>query len=156
MLVPGEVDRVGDLGVAYRQGFGGAVAQDAEGDRGHERRLERVAEGMGRVRFDRHDLASLKRALHVVPAVRLDDDDLRIRAGQRDSARQPASAARNDDPRWRTVQLLEDLEADRALPGNNVRIIEARNYGGTAFLGQLRGDRLAALGPAIVEDDLRA
>ena len=109
-----------------------------------------------RVRGHRHDLAQLERARHVVPALGLDDDDLRIRNGQRDSRRKPAAAARDHDPRRRPAELLDDLEPGRALPGDDRRIVEARHHRRAGLVGDPRGDRLAALGAPVVEDDLRA
>ena len=80
----------------------------------------------------------------------------RIRHCQRDSRRKPAAAARDDDPRRRAAELLDDLEAGGPLPGDDRRIVEARHHGRARFVGDPRGDRLPALRPPIVEDDLGA
>ena len=64
-----------------------------------------------------------------------------------------AAAARDDDPRRRAGQLLEDFEARRSLPGDDRRIVEARHHGGAGLVGDPRGDGFAALGPPVVEDD---
>ena len=52
--------------------------------------------------------------------------------------------------------LLQDFEPRGPLPGDDCRIVEARNDGRPGFVGDFRGDRLAALGPPVVEDDLGA
>ena len=53
-------------------------------------------------------------------------------------------------------QLLEDFEPGRALPGDDVRIVEAGHDHRALLGGDPGGNFLAALGTAIVEDDLGA
>ena len=63
-------------------------------------------------------------------------DDLRIGHGKGDSRGKPAAAARNDDPRRRPAELLDDFEARSPLSGNDRRIVEARHHGRTGFRRQ--------------------
>ena len=78
--------------------------------------------------------------------------------GQRNARGQSAAAAGDDDPAAGGAgsELLDDLEARRALPGDDRRIVEARHDGRAVLGGDPRGDRLAAFGAPVVEDDLGA
>ena len=49
-----------------------------------------------------------------------------------------------------------ELERERALPRDDVRVIERRHERGAALLGDLRRDRLAVLALAVVQHDLGA
>ena len=123
-------------------------------------RLDRVAKRRRRIRADRHDLAQLERAAHVVPALGLDRNDFGVGTGQRDARRKPAAAAIDQDPRRRRrsslVQLVEDFQPDRPLPGDDVRIVVAGHDDRALLDGNAGGDFLAALGLAIEEDDFGA
>ena len=134
-----------------------ALAQDAEGDRRHARGLERVAEG---VAARRARPARSRRARASAPC------RPSLRARRRRSPRPGTASAMPEasppPPHGMTIraggaaELLDDLEPDRALPGDDRRIVEARHHGRAGLVGDPRGDLLAALGPAVVEDDLGA
>ena len=89
---------------------------------------ERRAEPVGdRLRLDRHDLAPLDGQRHRVGALGLDADDAGARPPcldrGRDAADEPAAAdADHDDVDVRHV--VDDLETDRAVAGDDRRVVE--------------------------------
>ncbi len=71
-------------------------------------------------------------------------------------AGEAAAAAGDDHHRRRGAELLPDLDSDAALPLDHVDVVERGHEGRAALGGQPSADRLAALGGAVVEDDLGA
>ena len=160
MLLERPANRRAYFLIADRHDFHFALAQNVEGDRRHPRGLQRVAQGRRGIDRDRDDRACRQRPRHIVPALGLGAEDKRVGTGQRDSRSEPAPADRNRDQwRWRCAglgQLIEDFEADRALSRDDVPIVEARHQCRAGPGREPRGNRLAILGAAVVEDDLRA
>ena len=58
--LPRETDGLGSLGVSDRQGLCPPFAQYGERNRRYARRLQRIAERIGRIGFDGYDLAELE------------------------------------------------------------------------------------------------
>jgi len=56
--------------------------------------------------------------------------------------------------RARRRKLVEDLEPDTALAGDDPDIVETRHHGRAVCRGELRGNCRAVFAPAVVEDDL--
>jgi hypothetical protein len=82
----------------------------------------------------------------------------RSRLGQASAIPPPARrrrTGRRSARRLRLAELLEDLEPDRALPGDDVRIVEARHHGCARSRASARRSP-RGFGPAVVEDDLGA
>ena len=61
-----------------------------------------------------------------------------------DATRQPAAADRHERPAPIVGQVLDDLEADRALTGDDPVVVEGRDDRETTFGGERLGPRLAA------------
>jgi hypothetical protein len=108
-------------------------------------------------------LAGLERTAVVVVALRLDHGQAGPRRQglqrQRDAGQQAAPAGAAVDGVERRVQragLLRQLHPDRALAGDDVEVVEGRDQHRAALARDLGSDRLAALGPAVVEAHLAA
>ena len=91
--------------------------------------------------------------------LRLDADHPRARAQRpdrdRDAARQPAAADRDEDRRD-VRQVLGDLQPDRALAGDDPVVVERRDDRQAALGGDPLGDALALLARRPDDDDLGA
>ena len=84
-------------------------------------------------------------------------DDPRSRAAR--ARFRPTARRRRRGPapcRARAPSCSRDLDADAPLPLDDVDIVERGDQGRPALLGEAGGDLLAALGGAVVEDDLGA
>ena len=72
-------------------------------------------------------LAGLKRAVHGIGVLGLDADDFHSRAHllhiRGDATDESAATDRHEDGIQRVGMLLEDFEADGALPGNHLRVV---------------------------------
>ena len=96
--------------------------------------------------------AARERAGVIVEARRLGGVELRLRRarldGERDAGGEPAAGGVDEhdvgrEPERR--QILDDLAAGRALPGDHQRIVVGRHQHGAALLGDAARDRLAVL-----------
>ena len=91
--------------------------------------------------------------------LRLDADDPRVGPegldGRRDAAREPAAADRHEDRR-EVGQVLDDLEPDRALAGDDPVVVEGRDDRQPALGGDRLGDPLALVAGGPDDDDLGA
>ena len=127
----------------------GALAGAAHGD----------AIGDGGLRRQRHRTAALDGTQHRGKPLRLHADDAHIgprlfhRAG--DAADQAAAADRHHD-RFDIRKLLQHLEPDRALPGDDLIVIEGMDEGELLLLLQARGLLAGFVIVRAVQDDLRA
>ena len=94
----------------------------------------------------RHDLAALQRIAGVGGQLRLDADHACLRPERLDrdgdAARQPAAADRHEDRR-EVRQVLDHLEPDRALPGDDPVVVERRDDDEPAAGRDLERDLLA-------------
>ena len=97
-VAEGEGDRGGRLGVADRDAASRRRAQDAEGQRRHHQRLQRVADRRAGV-VDGDDRAAGEAARDIVIAFGLDDDDRQPRAER--ERRSPARRRRSRRARGR-------------------------------------------------------
>ena len=82
-----------------------------------------------------------QRVVHAGGVLRLDADDAHLRVERlhvgRDAGDQPAAADRHEDRVERPGVLAQDLHADRALPGDHVRVVERVDEREPALAGQL-------------------
>ena len=122
-------------------------------------RLEGDAVGHGPHVRERHDLALLERRHHRGRPGRLHADDpdrgpnrLQCRGGPGDKT----TPADRDQHRRDVGRLLGDLEADRALTGDDARIVEGRDPDGSGLrrMGERLGD--AVVDHLVPEPDLGA
>ena len=97
---------------------------------------------------------ALERLLRVRGELRLDPDDPGVGHerldGDRDAARQPAAADRDED-RGDVRQVLDDLEADRALPGDDPVVVVRRDdrEPRSAAIASARSRRSSDAGPTV-------
>ena len=56
----------------------------------------------------------------------------------------------------RAAQSSDDLEADRPLPGDDVRVVEGMDEGAADLLHDAGDHRVAIFGRAVIGDDARA
>ena len=106
-----------------------------------------------------HDLAARQRVARVGGELGLDADDPGRRAERldrhRDPARQPAATDRDEDDRD-VRQVLDELEADRPLAGDDPIVVEGRDDLEPALGGELLGHPLALVAGRADDDDLGA
>ncbi len=127
----------------------GALAGAPDGD----------AIGDGRGRHERHRLALRDRNFHGRQARRLHPENLnlRVRLFQRagDAADQPAAADRNDD-RFEVGMLLDELQADSALSGDDGIVIEGMHEGEVLSLAAAHGLFVSFVVVRAVQHDIGA
>ncbi len=107
----------------------------------------------------RDRMAGVDRRFHLGGAGWLDADDLHVGPGLLDGGRDAGgqSAATDGHEHGRDVgPLIEDLEAGRALAGDDPRVVERRHHGESALGGFGLGARAAIRRRRAREDHLRA
>ena len=151
-----------DFRVADRQDPGQQLAVDRERERPRRRRLQRIAD-RARLRRVPEERPGRERAARVVEGFRLDavDGGGRRERVDRDGgpAGEAAAAGRNQHLVRRhpeLFRLLHQLEADRALAGDHVRVVVGRHERRAALRDDPARDGLAVFGKAVVEHDLGA
>ena len=105
------------------------------------------------------DRSGCQRCARIGRELGLDADDPNVRAQPldrgRDTACQPAAADRHQDEPV-VGQVLDDLEPDRALAGDDPVVVERRDDRQTALRGDGLGLCLALVGRGTDDDDLGA
>ncbi len=143
----GQPDGPGDLALADRDDAveqGAQVLERARAQRLRPRPVgDRPRDVVGR---PAHDLAGGQRVAAVGGQLGLDADDPAAGLERLDrdghAAGQPAATDRHQDARD-IGQVLDDLQPDRALAGDDPVVVERRDDGQTALGGELLGDGLA-------------
>ena len=117
---------------------------------------DRPRHGVGR---PADDLAALQRVAGVGRELGLDADDPGVGSqgpdGRRDAAGKPAATDGHED-RGDVGQVVDDLEADRALAGDDPVVVVRRDDREAAFGGEPLGDALALVARRADRDDLGA
>ena len=152
-----EGDRSGGFGVGNGDARRADRTKQVEGQRRHDKRLQRIADRRAG-RLDGYDDAAGKTACHVVVAGRLDGNDRQPRP-EGEAARQPAATAADEREIGHHAQrrkIRHHFKADRALPGDDERIIERRDDGGAGIGGEPPRDDGAVFSIAIIEHHPRA
>ena len=140
------------LRLAHRDAARAVRAEDAEGQRAGDQRLQRIAQRRAGI-VDRQDRPGGKAARDVVIAMRLDRHHRQPRP-QRDAARQPAAAAahqREVGTDAHRSEVCGDLQPRGPLPRDDVGIVEAGDDRRAALGRQPCRDGRAVPGVAVVE-----
>src|ERR1035437_906325 len=150
------------LRIACRDAGADQFAIDRKGQLARRVTHQRVADGAAHARIGLAPPA-LKRAQRVVETFRLDRVELGRRHARLDAERNAGrqSAARGADHHdlgleQQLPEILDDLSADGALPGDDQRIVVRRHQGGAALGYEPRSDRRAIFRVALVRHDLGA
>ncbi len=150
-------DGARDRIVVNREDLVDPLACDGEGQLAGHARGQAIRDRVHALQA--HAFALGQRAMHGIGSFGLDADDpnvgVRVSNGGGDPRHQPA-AADADEHGVQLLDGLEQLEPDRALPGDDGRII-VRMHEGQATLGlQLAGALVGGIVVASLQDDLRA
>ena len=107
---------------------------------------------------ERHRLTRRHRRRHARGArgLHADHPDAGVRGAQpgRDARGQPTAADRHHDDVGRPAQLLDDLNADRALARDRAEVVERGHDRGAGVLGVLRGGRGGVVVRVALDDQL--
>ncbi|MNS88116.1 hypothetical protein D3C72_1220800 [compost metagenome] len=107
-----------------------------------------------------HHMTGVDGALHRRGVGGFDADDLRLGAQETDDGRHPrrqtAAADRDEDGVDRVGVLAQDLQPDRALSGDHVRVVERVDEGCAGLLFQGAGVGVGVVEAVAVQDDVSA